>query len=109
MTARATLPQLKRYDITQRVVEALADAEARAILFSSVRRGRTATELSEALRIPLSSVYKKLADLSELALVEVERIELTDRGRRLKVYRSRISKADITIQRPEPSLDLAPN
>ncbi len=60
MTRRITLPQLKKYDITQKVIEALADAESRAILFSVIKKGKTATELSEKLKIPLSSVYKKL-------------------------------------------------
>lgn len=103
------MPQLKKYDVTQRVIEALADAESRAILFSIVKKGRTAADLSNKLRIPLSSVYKKLADLEELTLIEVERWELSDKGRKFKVYRSRISKADISIKKPDPSLILVPN
>lgn len=104
-----TLPQLKKYDILQKVVGELADAESRAIMFSIVRKGMTAADLSRSLRIPLSSVYKKLADLDELALIRVEKIILTDSGRKLKVYRSRISEASITISKPEPDLRLVPN
>ncbi len=63
MSRRLTLPQLKKYDITQKVIEALADSESRAILFSIIRTGSTASELSDKLKIPLSSVYKKLSDL----------------------------------------------
>ena len=109
MVKRLTLPQLKKYDITQKVIEALADAESRAILFSIIKSGKTAAELSEKLKIPLSSVYKKLADLEELTLIEIEKWMLSDKGRRFKVYRSRISKADISIKKPEPILILAPN
>ena len=36
MSRRLTLPQLKKYDITQKVIEALADSESRAILFSVI-------------------------------------------------------------------------
>ena len=109
MAKRLTLPQLKKYDITQKVIEALADAESRAILFSIIKSGKTAAELSQKLKIPLSSVYKKLADLEELTLIEIEKWMLSDKGRRFKVYRSRISKADISIKKPEPILILAPN
>ena len=109
MVKRLTLKKKKKYDITQKVMETLADAEARAILFSMVKKGKTATDLSYDLKIPLSSVYKKLTDLEELTLVEVEKIILTDKGRKFKVYRSRISKADISIRKPEPSLKLIPN
>ncbi|MCV0372609.1 MAG: transcriptional regulator [Nitrosopumilales archaeon CG15_BIG_FIL_POST_REV_8_21_14_020_37_12] len=109
MAKRLTLPQLKKYDITQKVIEALADAESRAILFSIIKSGKTAAELSEKLKIPLSSVYKKLTDLEELTLIEVEKWMLSDKGRKFKVYRSRISKADISIKKPEPILNLVPN
>ena len=86
MSRKLTLPQLKKYDITQKVIEALADSESRAILFSIIRKGNTAAELSNKLKIPLSSVYKKLSDLEELTLIEVEKWMLSDKGRKFKVY-----------------------
>lgn len=106
---RHTLPQLKKYDINQKIITALADAEARSILFSVIKRGKTAAELSEKLHIPLSSVYKKLSDLEELTLIRVEKWLLSDKGRRYKVYRSRISRAEILIRKPEATLNLIPN
>jgi len=106
---RLTLPQLKKYDITQKVIEALADTESRAILFSIIKKGKTASEISEKCKIPLSSVYKKLTDLEDLTLVEIEKWLISDKGRKFKVYRSRISKADISIKKSEPSLILIPN
>ena len=109
MTRRLTLPQLKKYDVTQKVIEALADSESRAILFSIIKKGMTAAELSEKLKIPLSSVYKKLSDLEELTLIEVEKWLISDKGRKFKMYKSRISKADISIKKPDPVLNLVPN
>ena len=109
MSRRLTLPQLKKYDISQKVIEALADSESRAILFSIVKKGNTAAELSYKLKIPLSSVYKKLSDLEELTLIEVEKLMLSDKGRKYKVYRSRIKQAEISIKKPEPVLILVSN
>lgn len=100
---------MKKYDVNQKVLEALTDAQSRTILFSIVKEGKTAIELSEKYRIPLSSVYKKITDLEEIALVKVERCELSDSGKRFKVYKSRISKADISIRKPEPTIVLTPN
>ena len=54
-------------------------------------------------------MYKKLADLEELTIIKVEKWMLSDKGRKFKVYRSRISKADISIRKPEPTLTLVPN
>ncbi len=109
MPRRLTLPQLKKYDVTQKVIETLADSESRAILFSTIKKGYTAADLSYKLKIPLSSVYKKLTGLEELTLIQVEKWMISDKGRRYKIYRSRISKADISIKKPEPTLVLIPN
>jgi uncharacterized protein YjiK len=106
---RLSLSQLKKYDVNQKVMEALADAQSRAILFSIIKQGKTAMELSEEHRIPLSSVYKKISDLEEIALVKVDRWLLSDNGKKFKLYKSRISKAEVTIRKPEPVITLTPN
>ena len=109
MKHKLTLPQLKKYDITQKVIEALADTESRALIFSIIRKSKTAAELSHSLKIPLSSVYKKLTDLENLTLVKVEKTILSEKGRRFKVYKSRINKAEIIIKKPDPTLSLTAN
>ena len=109
MKHKITLPQLKKYDITQKVIESLADAESRTIIFSLVHRGKTASNLSKSLKIPLSSVYKKISDLENLTLIKVEKTILSEKGRRFKVYRSRINRAEISIKKPEPILSLTAN
>ncbi len=109
MKHKITLPQLKKYDITQKVIEALADAESRAIIFSTIKKGKTANELSTMLKIPLSSVYKKLTDLENLTLIKIEKTVLSENGKRFKIYKSRINKAEIMIKKPEPVLSLSSN
>ena len=109
MKRKITLPQLKKYDITQKVIEALANAESRAIIFSITRNGKTAAQLSTVLKIPLSSVYKKLTELENLTLIEIEKTVLSEEGKRFKVYKSRINKAEILIKKPEPTLSLSAN
>ena len=104
-----TLPQLKKYDVTQKVIEMLADAESRAILFSMIKKGKTATELSEKHKMPLSSVYKKISDLQELTLIQVDSWKISEKGRKFKVYKSRIKNAEINIKKPDPVLILIPN
>jgi len=106
---RLSLAQLKKYDVNQKVIEALADAQSRSILFSIIKQGKTAMELSEEHRIPLSSVYKKISDLEEIALVKVDKWILSDNGKKFKLYKSRISKADVRIRKPEPVIILTPN
>jgi predicted transcriptional regulator len=109
MVKHLTLPQLKKYDVTQKVIEMLANSESRAILFSIIRKGKTASQLSEKHKIPLSSVYKKISDLEKLTLIKVDSWEISNKGRRYKVYKSRIKNAEINIKKPDPILVLTPN
>jgi predicted transcriptional regulator len=106
---KISFSQLKKYDVNQKILEALTDAQSRTILFSLIKKGKTAMELSEKYRIPLSSVYKKISDLENIALIRVEKWALSENGKKFKVYRSRINKADIIIRKPEPAITLTPN
>ncbi|HJW19540.1 MAG: ArsR/SmtB family transcription factor [Nitrosotalea sp.] len=109
MKKKVPLSQLKKYDVNQKILEALADAQSRSILFSIIKEGMTALELSEKYRIPLSSVYKKISDLEELTLVKVDKWILSESGKKFKVYKSRISRAEVSIRKPEPTITLSPN
>ena len=109
MKKKVPLSQLKKYDVNQKILEALADLQSRSILFSIIKDGKTALELSEKYRIPLSSVYKKISDLEELALVRVDIWVLSDNGKKFKVYKSRISRAEVSIKKTEPVIILSPN
>ncbi len=109
MKKKVPLSQLKKYDVNQKILEALADVQSRSILFSIIKEGKTALELSEKYRIPLSSVYKKISDLEDLALVKIDKWILSDNGKKFKVYKSRISHAEISIKKPEPIITLSPN
>jgi len=104
-----SLAQLKKYDVNQKVIEALADAQSRVILFSIIKQGKTAMELSEQHRIPLSSVYKKISDLEDIALVKVDKWMISENGKKFKIYKSRISKADVSIRKIEPIITLTSN
>ena len=63
MEHKITHKKLKKYDISQKVIESLADTESRSIIFSIVGKGKTANTISMSLKLPLSSVYKKLSEL----------------------------------------------
>ena len=112
---KPTLLELDEYDINQRVIEALTTTCSHAVLFSIVNVEKDVVEISNELQISLSTTYKsltnleKLSDLENLTLVRVEKTILSEKGRRFKIYRSRINKAEISIKKPEPTLSLSAN
>ena len=94
---KPTLLELDEYDINQRIVEALTTTCSHAVLFSIVDEEKDAIQISGQLQISLSSVYKTLASLEKLSLIEIQRFHINSDSKKIKMYRSKIKKADISI------------
>ena len=94
---KPTLLELDEYDINQRIIEALTTTCSHAILFSIVENEKDAIQISGELQISLSSVYKTLVNLERLSLIEIQRFHINDDNKKVKMYRIKIKKADISI------------
>lgn len=101
--------QLEKYNVDQKIVCELVNLQSRIILFSIKRRSKLAEEISQESNIPLSTVYLKLNNMKNLSMIFVERIELSDRGRRLKYFRSRILGVEIIFEKSKLKIILVPN
>ena len=106
---KPTLLELDEYDINQRIIEALTTTCSHAILFSIVKDEKDAVQISGELQISLSSVYKTLTNLEKLSLVEIQRFRINDDSKKIKMYRSKIRKADISIDEDQANVLLYPN
>jgi len=106
---KPTLLELDEYDINQRVIEALTTTCSHAVLFSIVNVEKDAVEIANELQISLSTTYKSLTNLEKLSLVEIQRFKITDDGKKIKMYRSMIKKADISINENNSEVLLHPN
>ena len=106
---KPTLLELDEYDVNQRVIESLTTTCSHAILFSIVKNEKDAVQISSELQISLSTVYKTLVNLEKLSLVEIQRFHINDDDKKIKMYRSRIEKADIFIYEDKSDVILYPN
>jgi hypothetical protein len=100
--------QLSEYNITQKIMESLINACHRSVLFSIIEIEKDAPQIAEELNISLSAVYKTLGKLEELTLVQIERFDFID-GKKIKLYKSRIGRAEITLENNDATLHLFPN
>ena len=107
--SKKSIIQLSEFDITQKIIEYLSNVCTRSVLFSVKNESKDVTQISEELKISLSTVYKTLATLEDLALAEIDRYEISPEGKKIKLYRSRIGKVEITLENLEPVLMLHPN
>ena len=101
--------ELSKYDITQRIMETLVNTCHRNVLFSVLNMAKDANQISNELGVSLSAVYKTLTNLEEMSLVNVEKFIFTDDGKKIKLYKSRIGKAEIKIGSNDAILELYPN
>ena len=107
--SKPNIIQLSEFDTTQKIIESLSNACTRSVLFSIKNESKDATQIADELKISLSTVYKTLCTLEDLALVEVNKYIISSEGKKIKQYRSRIGKVEITLETSEPSLNLYPN
>ena len=106
---KPTLLELDEYDIKQRIIEALTTTCSHAVLFSIVNVEKDAIKIAGELQISLSAVYKTLSNLEKLSLVEIQRFKITNEGKKIKMYHSRIKKANISINENNSQVLLYPN
>ena len=106
---KPTLLELNEYDINQRIIEILTTTCSHAVLFSIVNAAKDAVEISDELQISLSSTYIALTNLEKLSLVEIRRFKMTDAGKKIKLYRSKIKKANISISENKTEVTLYQN
>lgn len=78
------------------LLRALGDPRSRAILRATTERVRTASELSEKVDLPLSTLYRKLNRLVDASLIE-ETPRLTSSGRHPSQYYCAIEEVHIRL------------
>jgi predicted transcriptional regulator len=103
------LIQLSEFNVTQKIIESLSNVCTRSVLFSVKNESKDVTQIADELKISISTVYKTLSTLEDLALVEIDRYMISPEGKKIKLYRSRIGKVEITLDDLEPILILHPN
>ena len=70
--------KLKKYDISQKVIESLADAESSSIIFSNVRKGKT-IYINQTTEKQVKLIAKSLTN-EVMENYTIEKIEENDRN-----------------------------
>ena len=107
--SKRSIIQLSEFDINQKIIESLSNVCIRSVLFSVKAESKDATQIANELKISISTVYKTLSTLENLALAEADRYVISPEGKKIKLYRSRIGKVEIVLENMEPTLFLHPN
>lgn len=97
-----------KYDISQKILKELANLESRHILFAITKHPKTVQEISHKLKIPLSSVYKRIESLKGCSLIQAK-ADFSEKGYVTKYYQSKIKDVEISITKFEPKIRFTKN
>ena len=91
------------------VLRALLDDQSRLILTSTMLVPKSVVDITREQRIPVTSAYRKVKELKEFGLLRVERIVLTDDGKKYELVRSAIRAANVQFDRGILDVDVTSN
>lgn len=77
-----------------------------AEILSATREPKSVQELSDELGIPIATSYRRVDELTEVDLLELSGRELSDEGRRTKVYQRTIDKIRVEFDGDEVELSV---
>ena len=93
-------------DMINEILGPLADDYSLKILASTRNEGKTVRQLSHELDIPIATCYRRVEELEENDLLEVEEKKLTQDGKRATVLRTNVSFVEITFGFENQSLNI---
>lgn len=91
------------------ILSALGDEVSRKILLSSIASGKTVEEISADQHLPLSTCYRRIRGFVDGGLMILEKIVITQTGKKYAVYRTSFSDATIRLSGGEVAVEIRPN
>jgi len=87
----------------------LSDRYSRSILFATTSDAKSVEEVSKETKIPISTCYRRIHDMRQQGVLVIDRIVLTNDGRKFEMYKSAIKDARINVEGGKMSVEAEPN
>ncbi|HUK80506.1 MAG TPA: hypothetical protein VLU91_07590 [Nitrososphaerales archaeon] len=91
------------------ILRAISDEPSNMIMRSAVSKGKSVEEICLETGVPLSTAYRKIGEMMASGLIFVERVELTEAGKKHLVYRTAYSKVAIQCDPVNFTVESTPN
>ena len=98
--------QIDEDDRKKAVLRALLDDHSRLILTATMLAPKSVIDITREQKIPITSAYRKVKELKEFGLLKVDRIVLTQDGKKFELVRSTIRTASIQFDRGTLNVDV---
>jgi len=91
------------------MIAILSDKYSRSILFCTTLGPKSVEEVSKETKIPISTCYRRIHDMRVMGVLVIDKIVLTNDGRKYEVYKSAIKDARINIEGGRMTVEAEPN
>lgn len=109
-TMQTTL-QSRRIDDDERknaILEMISDKYCRTILEVTMDKPKSAMKIANETKIPISTVYRRLQDLTDNRLLRISGI-INDEGKKYFLYKSKVKEISTTVNGNYIELQIVPN
>jgi len=93
----------------QRILTALSDEYSFQILTATAQESLSALEISRRYEIPVTSVYRRIEELTDAGLIAVVRYARTLDGKWYELYRSLLVRVDVSFDGVDLRVDVKLN
>lgn len=100
---------IRSAEMSKAFLSALGNESSRRILDSAITCGKTVEQISAEQRLPLSTCYRRVREFMDEGLMILEKMVVTQTGKRYAVYRTSFSRATISFNGGEVSVGIFPN
>ncbi|HYA55844.1 MAG TPA: winged helix-turn-helix domain-containing protein [Nitrososphaerales archaeon] len=76
-------------------LKAISDVPCNMIMRSAISKGKSVEEICSETGVPTSTAYRKVSELTESGLLFIERVVVSDEGKKRVVYRAAYSKVAV--------------
>lgn len=100
---------IKDRKVKAAILSALADTEVMSIMESAMYRPKSANDIIKDTGIPYTTTYRKIKTMLDNGLLLVERIQLTEDGKKSSLFRSTIRSMSVKYERGETIIEVEQN
>jgi predicted transcriptional regulator len=88
------------------IMEAMGNECMRKILASTISEAKPVEEIAKENGIPVSTCYRKIKELMNMRLLRIERIVITEEGKKYETFRSAVKDARVSFSGKEISVEV---
>ena len=88
------------------ILKELFDGFSYKILLSTLDESKSVFQICSENTVPISSTYKKIRKLKDIGLLFIDKIVISERGKKIVFYKSKVRSIELTLDKQQVILQI---